>query len=159
MAESSCVGASVVHSEPEEEVQMSPQDNEALVRRFFDEAYNKRNLTRAAELLAEDCVLHSTSEIQGSTAWKMYATAWLTAFPDDLSVSVDDAFVAGDKVAARWTAQGTHNGPLRGVAPTGRWVKSLGVGLFYFSGGKVREVWGLTDALGMMQQIGAIPPQ
>ena len=54
-------------------------------------------------------------------------------------------------------AQGTHKGPLRGIAPTGNEVRWLGMALYYLSGGKIEEVWGLNDAMGMMQQIGAIP--
>ena len=87
----------------------------------------------------------------------MYAASFLTAFPDDLQVTVEDSFAAADKVAARWIAQGTHDGPLRGFAPTGKEVRWLGVALYYFSGGKIKEVWGLNDAFSMMQQIGAIP--
>ncbi len=137
---------------------MSIQDNEASVRRFLDEAYNKRNLTVGDELLAEDCVFHAIPKaIQGIAGWKMYATAFLTAFPDDLQVNVEDSFATANKVAARWTAQGTHRGFLRGIAPTGKEVRWLGVALYYFSGGKIKKVWGLNDGLGMMQQIGAIP--
>jgi len=137
---------------------MSIQDNETIVRRLLDEAYNKRNLAIGDELLADDCVFHALPKaIQGIAGWKMYATAFLTAFPDDLQVTVEDSFATANKVAARWTAQGTHRGLLRGLAPTGKQVKWLGVALYYFSGGKIKEVWGLNDALGMMQQIGAIP--
>jgi len=35
-------------------------------------------------------------------------------------------------------------------------VRWLGIALYYLSDGKIKEVWGLNDALGMMQQIGAI---
>ena len=137
---------------------MSLQDNEALVRRLLDEAYNKRNLAIGDELLADDCVFHALPKaIQGIAGWKIYATAFLTAFPDDLQITVDDSFATGDKVAAHWTAQGTHKGPLRGIAPTGKDVRWLGVALYYFSGGKIKQVWGLNDTLGMLQQIGAIP--
>jgi steroid delta-isomerase-like uncharacterized protein len=137
---------------------MSVQDNEAIVRRFLDEAYNKRNLAIGDELLAIGCVFHALPKaIQEIAGWKMYATMFLTAFPDDLQVAVEDSFATGDKVAACWTAQGTHKGPLRGIPPTGKEVRWLGVALYYFSDGKIKEVWGLNDALGMMQQIGAIP--
>jgi steroid delta-isomerase-like uncharacterized protein len=137
---------------------MGVQDNEAIVRRLLDEAYNKRNLAIGDELLADDCVFHALPKaIQGIEAWKIYAAAFLTAFPDDLQVTVEDSFATANKVAARWTARGTHRGPLRGIAPTGKEVRWIGVALYYFSGGKIKEVWGLNDALGMIQQIGAIP--
>ena len=137
---------------------MFVQDNEAIVRRFLDQAYNKRNLAVGDELLADDCVFHALPKaIRGIEGWKIYATAFLTAFPDDLLVIIEDSFATVDKVAACWTAQGTHKGILRGIAPTGKEVRWLGVALYYFSGSKIKEVWGLNDALGMMQQIGGIP--
>ncbi len=137
---------------------MVVQKKEVIVRWFLDEAYNKRNLAIGDELLADYCVFHALPKaIQGIAGWKLYATAFLTAFPDDLQVTVDDLFTNADKVAVRWTAQGTHRGPLRGIAPTGKQVKWLGVALYYFAGGKIKEVWGLNNALGMLQQIGAIP--
>jgi steroid delta-isomerase-like uncharacterized protein len=136
---------------------MSRPENEALVRRFLEEAYNERNLAVGDELLTDDCVFYTPAAIQGIAGWKMFATAFLTGFPDDLEITVEDTFAEGDKVAARWIARGTHNGPLRGIAPTGKEVKWLGMAFYYLSGGKIQEVWGLNDALGMMQQIGAIP--
>ncbi len=71
---------------------MFVQDNEAAVRRFLDVAYNKGNLAIGDELLADDCVFHALPKvIQGIEDWKIYATAFLTAFPDDLQVTVEDS--------------------------------------------------------------------
>ena len=136
---------------------MSEAANEVNVRRFLEEAYNRGNLAVGDELLAENCVFYTPAPIQGIAGWKQFATAFLTAFPDGLRVTIDDLFVAGDKVAARWTAQGTHKGPLRGIPPTGNQVTWVGIAFYSLSHGKITEVWGLNDALGIMQQIGAIP--
>jgi steroid delta-isomerase-like uncharacterized protein len=136
---------------------MSKAANEAIVRRFLEKAYNQGNLAVGDELLAEDCVFYTPAPIQGIAGWKQFATAFLTAFPDDLQVTIDELFVAGDKVAARWTAQGTHKGPLRGIPPSGNQVTWVGMAFYSLSDGKIAEVWGLNDALGIMQQIGAIP--
>lgn len=136
---------------------MSTQENETLVRRFLEDAYNKGNLAVGDDLLTADCVFYVPTVIKGIAGWKQFATAFLTAFPEDLRITIEDIFAEGDKVAARWTAQGTHKGPLRGIAPTGKQVTWMGMGIYYLAGGKIREVWGLNDALGIMQQIGAIP--
>jgi len=136
---------------------MSKTENEALVRRFLEEAYNQGNLAVGDELLAENCVFYTPAPIPGIAGWKQFATAFLTAFPDDLQVAIDDMFVVGNKVAARWTAQGTHKGPLRGIPPSGNQVTWVGIAFYSLSDGKITEVWGLNDALGIMQQIGAIP--
>jgi len=136
---------------------MSAQENETLVRRFLEDAYNKGNLAVGDELLTADCVFHVPNAIEGIAGWKQFATAFLTAFPEDLQLTIEDIFAEGDKVAARWTAQGTHQGPLRGITPTGKQVTWMGMGIYHLAGGKIREVWGLNDALGIRQQIGAIP--
>jgi predicted ester cyclase len=93
---------------------MSASENEALVRRFLEEAYNQGNLSVGDQLLADDCIFYTPAPIPGIAGWKQYAAANLTAFPGDLQVTIDDLFAAGDKGTARWTAQGTHNGPLLG---------------------------------------------
>lgn len=136
---------------------MSDNDNEQLVRRFLEEAYNQGNLAVGDELLAADCVFYAPAPIRGIAGWKQFATAFLNAFPDDLQVTIDDIFAAGDRVAARWTARGTHKGHLRGVPPSGNLVTWLGIAIYSLSDGKITEVWGLNDALGIMQQIGALP--
>lgn len=136
---------------------MSIQENEAIVRRFLDQAYNKRDLSVGDQLLADDCIFHAPPKaFQGINQWKLYATVFLTAFPDELQVTVEDSLAIGDTVAARWTARGTHTGRLRGIAPTGREVRWLGVAFYYFSGGMIKEVWGLNDSLGILQQVDAI---
>jgi steroid delta-isomerase-like uncharacterized protein len=136
---------------------MSKEENEAIVRRFLEEAYNQGNLAVGDELLAENCVFYTPAPIQGIVGWKQFATAFLTAFPDGLQLTIDDLFAVGDKVAARWTARGTHKGPLRGVPASGNQVTWVGMAFYSLSDGKITEVWGLNDALGIMQQIGAIP--
>jgi steroid delta-isomerase-like uncharacterized protein len=136
---------------------MSAQENVNLVRRFLEEAYNHGDLTVGDALLTPDCVFHIPNDITGIDGWKQFAKAFLIAFPDDLQVTIEDIYADDDKVAARWTAQGTHNGPLRGIPPTGKQVTWMGIGIYHLTGGKIREVWGLNDAPGIMQQIGALP--
>jgi steroid delta-isomerase-like uncharacterized protein len=135
----------------------SASENEALVRRFLEQAYNQGNLAVGDELLAADCVFYTPAPILGIAGWKQLATAYLAAFPDDLHVAIDEMFTAGDKVAARWNARGTHKGPLRGFPPSGNLVTWVGMAFYSLSDGKITEVWGLNDALGIMQQIGALP--
>jgi predicted ester cyclase len=59
--------------------------------------------------------------------------------------------------ATRWSARGTHQGELVGVDPTGNQVQITGITISRIEGGKIAEDWINYDALGMMQQIGAIP--
>jgi steroid delta-isomerase-like uncharacterized protein len=78
------------------------------------------------------------------------------AFPD-AQITVEDQIAEGDKVITRWTGRGTYQGEFTGVPPSGNRVETAGMTIDRFSGGKIAETWTIYDALGMMQQIGAIP--
>jgi predicted ester cyclase len=81
---------------------------------------------------------------------------YLTAFPDAHFV-VEEQFVDGDTVVSRWSGTGTHNGELMGISPTGRKVAMTGILIDRIQHGKLIEQWANHDALGIFQQIGAIP--
>jgi steroid delta-isomerase-like uncharacterized protein len=78
------------------------------------------------------------------------------AFPD-LNRPVDDLIAEGDKVVARWRAEGTHTGSFQGVPPTGRRASITGITIFRLRDGKIVEEWGESDMLGLLQQVGALP--
>ena len=71
--------------------------------------------------------------------------------------TVEDVIVEGEKVVARYSAQGTHKGDLSGIAPTGKQVTVCRVTIARFANGKVVEGWVNWDALGLMQQLGVVP--
>ena len=75
----------------------------------------------------------------------------------DLLMTVEDLIAEGDKVVTRWTARGTHQGELMGIPPSGNRVEVTGISVDRIEGGKFVEGWANYDALGMMQQIGAVP--
>ena len=74
-----------------------------------------------------------------------------------MASTIEDLFAEGDKVVLRFTFHGTHQGEFMGVAPTGKQVTMPGIDIFRIADGKIVELWGQEDVLGMMQQIGAIP--
>jgi predicted ester cyclase len=80
----------------------------------------------------------------------------LTAFPD-LSTSIEDMFVSGDKLAVTLIWRGTHTGPYGGVPATGKPVEVRDTAIWHFSGGKVVEILTLQDQFGMLKQIGYLP--
>ena len=79
------------------------------------------------------------------------------AFPDH-HFTVEDMIVEGNKVVTRATARGTHKGDFMGIAPTGKQFTMMGIWIYYIADGKIIEDWEVLDQLGMMQQLGAIPP-
>lgn len=80
------------------------------------------------------------------------------AFPDIRS-DEEDLISQGDKVVVRRTFRGTYKGEFMGVAPSDKEVAYTGIFIAQLSGGKIEEQWVNFDALGLLQQIGAIPSQ
>jgi len=135
---------------------MSTEENKAVVRRIFEEVWNKGNLAVAGELMAD--VLHSAGqEHKGLEGLKQMVTMYRTAFPDS-NITIEDMVAEGDKVVCRYAMRGTHKGDYMGIAATGKQVNIMGISIHRFAGGKEAEVWAIEDMLGMMQQLGVVPP-
>jgi steroid delta-isomerase-like uncharacterized protein len=75
----------------------------------------------------------------------------------DVHLTIEDEFADGDTVIQRISATGTHKGEFQGIPPTGKKVKVNGIHIWRFANGKAIENWVQLDALGLMQQLGAIP--
>ena len=84
---------------------------------------------------------------------EMHRTAW-----SDLHFTVEDLVAEGDKVALHWSCSGTHTGEWMGIPPTGKRVTWSGIGIHRVVGGKIVESWDMVDNLGLMQQLGIVPP-
>src|ERR1700694_2538199 len=133
--------------------------NKTIVRRLFEEVWNKGNLPVADELFAPNYTHHdpSTPDVgRGPESEKKRATLYRAAYPD-LKLTIEDIIAEGEIVMARWSCRGTHKGDLRGIAPTGKQFTITGVSVARFTGGKMAEGWIHLDALGLMPQLGVVP--
>ncbi len=139
---------------------MSTEQNKAIARRNFEEAWNKQNLAVVDELFATDYIGHfaiHSEPVSGIEAYKQFMSGYFVAFPD-ARFTIEDILAEGDRVVARWTVRGTHKGELSGIPPTGKQVTVTGMWILRVAGGKIAEQWGIFDALGLMQQLGVVPP-
>jgi steroid delta-isomerase-like uncharacterized protein len=93
----------------------------------------------------------------GAQALKQVWATLLRAYPD-LHVMVEDLFGEQDRLVARNTVTGTHQGEYLGLPPTGRSVTYNEMLIVRFADGRIAETWGVVDLLSQMQQLGAIPP-
>jgi steroid delta-isomerase-like uncharacterized protein len=135
------------------------EGNKNVVRRLFEEVWNKGNLPLADELFASTYTHHdaSTPDVgRGPESEKKRATLYRTAFPD-LRLTIEDIIAEGETVMTRWSARGTHKGDLSGIAPTGKQFIISGVSIARIANGKMVEGWVNWDALGLMQQLGVVP--
>jgi steroid delta-isomerase-like uncharacterized protein len=136
------------------------EENVAATRRLFEEAWNQGNLGVINELCADDFVDHDPvmgdSDREGV---KQLVSSYRDAFPD-LEIVIEDVVADGDKVAFRWTANGTFENAIMGQEPTGERGDPIGgIGIDRFEDGKVAESWGQWDTLAFMKNIGAMPAE
>ena len=135
------------------------EGNKFVIRRSFEELWNKGNLSLADELFAPNYAHHdpSTPDVgRGPESEKKRANLYRTAFPD-LRLMIEDIIAEGETVMVRWSCRGTHKGDLSGIAPTGKQININGVSIARFTNGKMAEGWVNWDALGLMQQLGVVP--
>lgn len=74
------------------------------------------------------------------------------AFPD-LAFVLDEVLQAGERIAVRWHAEGTHDGDLRGLPATGKRVTFSGQTFYELKSGQVAGHWQVVDRLGFSSQV------
>ena len=133
--------------------------NSALVRRWFDEVWNRGNVDAVDELLAPGGVLHDPSMADVTSlepeAFKAHARAMRNAIPD-IRFTVEYAMESDDHVAARVTVSGTHTGRGLGIEPTGRTFEVTGMVMAHVRDGRFVEGWNHFDLLGLFGQLGVV---
>ena len=136
------------------------EENKALARRSWEVVAQGSLDTledALAEVYADDFILHEAGGVfVGIQGLAQFVSMIRSALPD-LRIMIEDDRSEGDKVVTRWIAQGTHQGELMGAAPTGNQVTATGITIHRVEEDKIVEEWSNWDALGMMQQIGAVP--
>jgi predicted ester cyclase len=124
----------------------------------YEELLNGGDLSVAEALVAPEFINHEApaGRDRGPESMRGVATMLRTAFPD-LQFTIEELVAEGDTVAGRLTMSATHEGPLMGTPPTGRFVRQDQMHFVRFRDGKAVEHWGVRDELGMMRQLGVIP--
>jgi steroid delta-isomerase-like uncharacterized protein len=130
----------------------------SIVERFA-ETLNAHDLNAFAALFADDYVNHQLSAaapppngIPSKTATVNFFAARIKGLPD-LKASVQASLADVDKAAASFLYEGTQQGPLYGVAPTGKRLSFTSCDIFRLRDGKIAEHWGMGDIAGVMAQL------
>jgi predicted ester cyclase len=132
----------------------SSEDNTKAVRACFENA-SQGNFDALDEILAPDYVLHP-EEVRGREGLQAMVEGYRSAL-SGLRVTIDQQFTEGDYVATRFTISGTHDGDLMGTPATGNPVAFTGITISRCEGGRIVEEWEITDAVGLLRQVGALP--
>ncbi|MGA7910093.1 MAG: ester cyclase [Candidatus Dormiibacterota bacterium] len=134
-----------------------PEHNKVLARRNIEEVWNQGKIAVVDELIAHSAIFHDPNLPEGKFAepegYKKYVSIYRSAFPD-LHLTIHDQVAEGDKVVTRWSASGTNDGPLMGIAATHKRATVLGVDINRYENGKIVEGWISYDMLGLLQQLG-----
>lgn len=134
--------------------------NKAIVQRLYEEVWNRRKLEVIKEIISPSHALQAPNifgSAIGPEAYKRNVQAFLTGFPD-LRWTIEDTIAEKDKVVACWSISGTHKGDFMGIPATNKKVSVEGITIHSVAGGKIMDSYSNWDVLGMMQQLGVVPP-
>ena len=141
---------------------MSTEANKEAVRRCFEEAWNRNNVSVLHELYSPDNVHHfgATPGRLGADQLAAMIKAWRTAIPD-YQYHVEQLVAEDDLVVMLLQFTGTHSAaPLtisgRTATPRNRTFEESEMIMFRFRDGKVVESWATWDRLSFLEQLGAI---
>jgi predicted ester cyclase len=135
---------------------MSLDANKAVVKQVL-EGFNARSWDAVRELYSHDYVNHNgPPDLTPDRDGQLQAMNGLVASFPDAEVEATHVVAEGDLTVVRDVLRGTHQGEFAGTAPTGEAVSIEFIHVYRIVDGQIRERWGLLDALGVMQQIGAI---
>ena len=133
-------------------------DNAAVVRRWFEEVWNKGREEAIDELFDEEGVAHGLADetgaaLRGPTGFRPFFRRFREAFPE-IEVVVEDTVSEGDKVAARCSVRGRHRGDALGFKATDSPVAFDGICIVRIRDGKIVEAWNNFDFARLNRQIG-----
>ena len=136
---------------------MSASD-EAVVRRFYEQMCNERKNELAPELFAADHRMHDP-QVPVADGPDGVVQAVRT-YQDGLGGhwGVEEVFSSGDRVVVRWTGTGTHTAEMNGIPATGKSISVDAITIHRMDSGRIAETWEVWDTLGMLQQLGVVPP-
>ena len=137
---------------------MSDDELRTAVRRFFEEVWNKGNVSETDAFLAPEFVSHNSFAVRivGPREYGAAVTDYRVAFPD-LHTTLEDVLVDGDRVVVRGTDRGTQRGDFMGIPASGREVTTTWIEIFRMENGKAAEGWLEADTATLRNQLVAEP--
>jgi steroid delta-isomerase-like uncharacterized protein len=137
---------------------MSIEANRLAIRRFT-EFINTADQNLGEQLIAEDAQfwVPGRPESMRGLAGYMIVLGMMRSGFSDVQWSLEETIAEGDRIAARFTMRGTHDGTFFGAPATGRKIEVRAMNFYRLAGGKIVEEYGQPDLLGLLQQIGAVP--
>ena len=134
------------------------EENKELLRRWFEEVWNKGRADAIDEMFDENGIAHGLADdpsnpIKGPRNFRPFHTTFREAFPN-MTIVIEDMVAEGDKVAARCSVRGKHEGEFMGRAATQARVEFTGMTIVRIDNGKIVEAWNNFDFMTMYKQCG-----
>ena len=139
--------------------QNTQEANKALMRRWFEEVWNQGSPEAVCVMMSEDCINHGLSDnpaepLRGASGFLPFHTQFREAFPN-IEVVVEDVIAEGDRVVARCSVRGKHEGDSLGMKATNTMVDFDGIAIARVKDGTFVESWNSFDFARMYKQLGA----
>jgi predicted ester cyclase len=134
---------------------------ERVLRRLIEDGFNGGDLRVCDAVTSPELAEHQDfgpGHAAGTEGVRAVITSLRRAFTD-FHLEIEDLVVSGDAAWARMTATGTHDGPFMGHPPTGRTMRICVFDAIRVVDGLMVEHWGVPDRLGVLFQLGLIPPR
>jgi len=137
---------------------MGIEENKDVVRRLVSDCINPYRPDLLERCVADGVRVHpgtpgTAPDTEGIDRLREAVHRFRGTFPD-LHIEFDQLIGENDLVAARWTATGTHSGPLADVPATGTAVRWSGTDVYRLSDGRIAEWWRNDDFVELLHQVG-----
>ena len=134
----------------------SQHDGSVLAERFLG-MLNDHDPDAVDDFVAVDYINHNAFVEDGREGNRIFWADLFTALPD-MTATMEDLVVAGDRVVGRFIYRGTHLGPLYGIPATGNPVEMRSIDIWRIDNGEFVEHWDELNLLEVFQAVGIIPP-
>jgi len=136
------------------------EENKQLVRRWFEEVWNKGRADAIEQMFDANGIAHGLSDdpsnpIKGPKEFKPFHTLFREAFPN-MTIIIEDMVAEGDRVAARCSVRAKHEGEFRGRVGAGAPVEFTGITIVRIDEGKIVEAWNNFDFMTLHRQVGLL---
>jgi steroid delta-isomerase-like uncharacterized protein len=131
----------------------------SLENTFSEKVVNMHNTGILYSLLSDDFISHHFPKPGNNTKIQFIEAMnnLLTAFPD-IKITRKEQFESGDKVFTYAFWEGTHKAQFNGIPATGKKVQVEYMDIWRIKNGQIVENWVMMDILGLLIQLGVIPP-
>lgn len=131
-------------------------ENEAVVRRFYEEVFNQRREDVILEIVSPGYVDYGHNPPGRGPQGALDDLRGVEAVSNDARYDIEDMVTVGDTVAVRWTGHLSHTGTMAGIEPTGKQLTLSGMSFYKLRSGQITETRNQVDMLGLLTQLGAV---